>query len=143
MKYMDALVTFENGTIIGNNGDIRPPSAYKVATNDIDLDSKRATSGYLHRNRIQGGNTGTQFYTLTLTWERITWEELRTLYTASDSESFEVTFLDPKTKTGSVKQRMYRDANTESTLINISNDKKAFWSVTVTFIGGVAKGRMW
>jgi hypothetical protein len=132
MSFNNTVMQFQNGLIVGRDGGVIPPSTYKVSTSDVDLDSKRSTAGYLTRNRIRGGNTTA--YTLEVSWDRISWEQLQTLIAAGDAESFTVKFLDPKSKGGYTTKTMYRQADMEYTMINISGLDDAFWSTTMSFV---------
>lgn len=132
MSFNNTVMQFQNGLIVGKNGGVIPPSTYKVSTSDIDLDSKRSTAGYLTRNRIRGGNSAA--YTLEVSWDRISWEQLQTLIAAGDAESFTLKFLDPKSKGGYTTKNMYRQADMEYTMINIADLDEAFWSTTMSFV---------
>lgn len=132
MAFNGRVLKFGNGLIVGRGDGVIPPSTYKVSTSDIDLDSKRSTSGYLTRNRIRGGNTAA--YTVDVTWDRISWDELQLLIEAGEDESFNLEFLDPKSKGGYTIKTMYRDANMEYTMINIDSESEAFWTTSMSFV---------
>ena len=132
MSYNGIVIKFGNGLVVGNGGEVIPPSTYKVSTGDVDLDSKRSTSGYLTRNRIRGGKTTA--YTVEVSWDRISWDELVKLIAAGEDASFKLQFLDPKSKGGFATKTMYRDANMEYTMINIDGEDNAFWTTTMTFV---------
>jgi hypothetical protein len=133
MAYNGIVIKFGNGLIVGNGGDVTPPSAYKVSTEDLDLNSKRSTSGYLTRNRIRGGDTTA--YTVEVSWDRISWDELVKLIAAGEDASIQLQFLDPKSKGGFATKTMYRNASMEYTMLNIDGEGEAFWATTMTFVG--------
>lgn len=130
--YNKKIIQFENGLIVGNGGSVRPPSTYQVSTGDIDIDDQRSMSGYLNRNRVRGGSN--TVYTLTVTWDRLTWEELVLLIAAGEAAKFSVTFLDPKSKNGYTTKSMYRDANMTYELTKIFSDEEAYWKTSMAFV---------
>lgn len=132
MAFKGTMMKFGNGLVVGRNGGVIPPSTYKVSTGDVDLDSKRSSAGYLTRNRIRGGSTTA--YTVEVSWDRISWDELVKLIAAGENESFTLQFLDPKSRGGYTTKTMYRDANMEYTMINIDGEDDAFWSTTMAFV---------
>lgn len=130
--YNNNILQFENGLVVGNGGQVRPPSNYKVTTGDIDLDSKRSTSGYLNRNRVRGGSN--TVYTVNAKWDRLSWDELVLLIAAGEAQQFSLTFLDPKAVNGLTTKQMYRDSNMTYELIKIYSDEEAYWTADMTFI---------
>ena len=132
MAFKGTVMKFGNGLVVGRNGGVIPPSTYKVSTDDEDLNSKRSSAGYLTRNRIRGGSTTA--YTVEVSWDRISWDELVKLIAAGEDESFNLQFLDPKSKGGYITKTMYRDAHMEYTMINIDGEDDAFWSTTMAFV---------
>ena len=132
MAFNKTVMKFENGLVVGRNGTVIPPSTYKVSTGDIDLGSKRSTAGVLSRNRVRGGVT--TVYTVEVSWDRLTWEQLQALIFAGDAESFTLEFIDPRTVGGYTTKTMMRDANMEYTMINIDGESEAFWSTSMAFV---------
>lgn len=132
MSYNGTVIKFGNGLVVGKGGEVIPPSTYKVSTDDVDLDSKRSTSGYLNRNRIRGGSNTA--YTVEVSWDRISWDELVKLIAAGEGESLQIQFLDPKSNGGFATKTMYRNAHMEYTMINIDGEDDAFWTTTMTFV---------
>jgi hypothetical protein len=130
--YKKGIATFENGLVVGNGGQVRPPSTYKVSTGDIDVDTSRSTSGYLNRNRVRGGSSAV--YTLEMSWDRLDWDELVLLIGAGEAPKFTMTFLDPKTAGGYTTKTMYREANMSYELSKIYSDEEAYWKATMTFV---------
>lgn len=130
--YRETIIEFEDGLVVGNNGSVRPPSTYQVSTGDIDVDDQRSMSGYLNRNRVRGGSN--TVYTLTVTWDRLTWEELVALIASGEAAKFDVTFLDPKSNNGYTTRTMYRDANMTYELIKIFSDEEAYWKTSMSFV---------
>ena len=130
--YNGKVLEFENGLVVKHGGAVRAPSTYKVSTGDIDLDDKRSMSGYLNRNRTRGGST--TVYTITVSWDRLTWDELALLIAAGESAKFTIEFLDPKSKGGFTTKTVYRDANMEYELINIFENDEAYWTTTMSFV---------
>lgn len=126
--YTGNVLAFENGTVCKHGGAVPAPSTYKVMTHDIDVNSKRSESGYMNRNRVRANN-----YEIQCSWERLSWEQLVTLIAAGDAESFNITFLDARSK-GTVTKKFYRDANMEYTMINILDDDKAYWTCSMSFV---------
>lgn len=132
MAFNGAIMQFQNGLIVGNGGQVRPPSSYVVRTGDIDVESQRSMSGYLNRNRVRGGSN--TVYTLECMWQKLTWDELSKLIAAGEAARFNVTFLDPKSPSGTTTRAMYRDANMSYELVKIYSDEEAYWTATMTFI---------
>lgn len=126
------LITFENGLTVGKGGAVKAPSTYKVKTSDIDADTRRSMSGYMSRNRVRGGDT--TCYSIEVSWDKLTWEELISLIAAGDEQEFDITFLDAKSK-GYKTATFYRDANMEYELTNIFSDEEAYWTTTMSFVG--------
>ena len=130
-SFSNKVIEFENGLVVGSNGAVRAPSTYKVNTGDLDLESKRSTSGYLNRNRVRGGkNTA---YTLEVSWNKLTWSELVSLIEAGNNAKFTLTFLDPASKNGYVIKTMMRDANMSYEMISI-DDEEAYWTTSMAFV---------
>lgn len=132
MGFQGVVMKFENGLEVGYNKAVKAPSSYKVQTSDIDLDSKRSMSGYLTRNRTRGGKTAA--YTVTVSWDRLTWDELQSLIAAGEAPKFTLKLLDPKVKGGYTTKTMYRQADMEYEMINIYEDGEAYWTTTMSFI---------
>lgn len=126
------ILEFENGCTVGQGGSIRPPSSYKVQFSDIDVDSKRSTSGYLSRNRVRGGATAAR--TITVSWTKLTYPELVELIAAGNAAKFQLTFLSPSSVNGFDTATVYRDANMEYELVNIFSDEEAYWTTTMSFV---------
>lgn len=133
--YTGAIITFTDSNpnlVVGRNGQVPPPSEYKVQTSDIDNNSSRNQAGYMTRNRVRGGNTTA--YTVTATWKRLSWSQLQALIAAGEAPSFHLTILDPKSVQGTHSGEFYRNANMEYTLSKIYEDDEAFWSCTMSFV---------
>lgn len=130
--YDKAVMQIADLKVGGISSDVRAPSTYKVGTGDIDLGSKRSMSGYMNRNRIRGGNNAV--YTLTLSWQKLTWKELETLIRYTSPQQFVVKFLDPSARNSYTEKTMYRDANMEYELVNIFSDEEAYWTCTMSLV---------
>ena len=131
--FKGTLLEFENGLTVGNGCMIDPTvSSYKVDTSDVDLDSKRSTAGYMKRNRIRGGKEAA--HTVSVYFQRLSWEDLEKLIDAGDAEQFTLKFLDPGRKGRYFTGIMYRDANMSYELVNIETLGEATWSTTMTFV---------
>lgn len=126
--YTGNVLVFENGTVCKNGGAVPAPSVYKVLTHDIDVNAKRSESGYMNRNRVRANN-----YEIQCTWERLTWEQLTTLIAAGEASSFNITFIDARSR-GLVTKNFYRDANMEYTMIQILGSQEAYWSCSMSFV---------
>lgn len=132
MAFTGNILEFENGLQVGKDKAVRPPSTYKVQTSDIDLNSNRSNTGYMTRNRVRGGATAA--YTVTVTWDRLTWEELVVLIAAGENASFQLTCLDPKAKGGHKTGTFYRDANMTYEMTKIYEEDEAYWTTSMAFV---------
>ena len=137
-----SLINFPDKSIFtGGDKDrddyIPNPSEYSVQESDIDLNSKRSTSGVLNRNRIR-----VDTYSVTCSWNKLTEHQVDLLRYASCEAKFKLTFRHNQIdkSTGRVTSRfttaneMYCDANRTFDLISTEDDEHDYWSVSLTFI---------
>lgn len=125
----DEMLKFENGLTSGAKGRISAPSTYKCTLSDIDVNAKRSTSGKLTRNRVRK-----DVYSVEVSWDRLSWDDLVLLIAAGEAAAFQLTFADPKSKSGKTTKKMYRDANMTYELLNLYTDEEGYWTTTMTFI---------
>lgn len=111
----------------GNAEGVRAPSTYSVKHSDVDVDSARSMSGYMQRNKVRGNVT-----TITLSWNRLSWEEVCRIISATNNPQFTVLYLDPASQ-GMSSGAFYRDANMEYSLISYYNDE-AYWTTTLSLV---------
>lgn len=142
MANMISLINFlDKGVFTGGDRTrdkyIPNPSQYSVQESDIDLNSKRSTTGYLTRNRVR-----TNAYTVTCSWDKLSESQLDLLRWACSPARFRLKFrhnqLDPET--GAVTSRfttddaMYTDANRTFELVFTEDDEHDYWSASLSFI---------
>lgn len=109
--------------------DMPNPSTYQVGTEDLDSEnSKRTEDGIMRRDRIRA-----EVYSLSLSWEALTAEQLTTVATALRPAAFNVTFFDPVTCTEKTISAYAAKKSAELVRkMNESNKTKSYWNYTVT-----------
>lgn len=109
--------------------DMPNPSTYQVGTEDLDSEnSKRTEDGIMRRDRIRA-----EVYSLSLSWEALTAEQLTTVATALRPAAFNVTFFDPVTCTEKTISAYAAKKSAELVRkMNESNKTKSYWNYTAT-----------
>lgn len=131
MAYNGSIITFQNGVVVGNGGQVPPPTKYSTGLEDIDVDTKRTASGVMIRNRVRQN-----IYVVHASWDRLSWEQAQTLLTAGDASEFNITVLDPRDVSGHKTIKVYRAGSIEVSLNNICSEEEAYWSISdMQFIG--------
>lgn len=131
MAYNGNIILFENGVVVGNGGQVPPPTKYSTGFEDVDVDTKRTASGVMIRNRVRPN-----IYVVHASWDKLTWEQAQTLLTAGDASEFNVTVVDPRTVGGHTTKKVYRSGSIEVSLNNIYSEEEAYWSISdMQFIG--------
>lgn len=137
-----SLLTFTD-TGVFTGGDISRkdyipnPSQYSIGQNDIDLNSKRSTSGYLQRNMVRANAL-----TVSCTWDRLSEHQLDLLMISWSGAKFSLKFrfndIDPNTRKVTSRfitsQSMYVEGSRTFELVSTESDTQDYWSVSITFI---------
>lgn len=135
---MISTLTFQNGTKTGVLQDgvkIANPSSYKVTMADIDLNSQRATSGTLNRNRVR-----TNVFSIECTWDWLSDTELDKLLAAMQAAKFTLTFRNPlqrlttETVGGYTTIDVYAEGTKTAELITTEDEQEDYWKFSCTFI---------
>jgi hypothetical protein len=78
-------------TLLINGVEVKSPKTFTAAVQDIDGNSTRDASGYMHRDRI------TVKRKLSIAWGPLSNNEIATIMQAVTSVFFKVTYPDPQT----------------------------------------------
>lgn len=113
------------------------PSSYSVTESDIDLNSKRSTSGYLNRNRVRK-----DVYSVECVWDKLSRNQVNLLRYASSPKDYRFKFRWDllNENTGAVIDKyttcehMYTDANRTFEQTSTESDGVDYWTATLTFI---------
>lgn len=108
------------------------PKTYKVKRQDLDSDSTtRTETGKLKRDRIRAG-----IYTIDISWELLSWEQIQLITGKVAPESFSVTFVDGTTGNPAQTAVMYsgdREAPL-AVLLDVAHPEKSSWGLSFTLI---------
>lgn len=130
MSFQGKILEFENGLIVGGEGSVRGPSEYKVGFHDTDKNSKRSETGFLNRNRIRQNQLEVK-----ISWQGLSWDEVRALAQAGKAAKFQLTLLDPEAENGNYSTGwFYREADREYTLVRIFSSEEATWTYSVVYV---------
>lgn len=80
------------GGVSSSSRYIPNPSTYKVAPQDIDYNSERATDGTLHRNKIATK------VTISVSWNNLNAKQMRSLCNAISDAQFTLHYYSPFTQ---------------------------------------------